>query len=116
MRKIVTLDKPKHSVIRLMIYQSDEGVYLFRYGQLADCGGLWDQWYDSEENVMMECLDEYGVSVSDWQQIDDPEPHCQHDWIAPVRVKGRNLGKPQFGTLEQLIYGEWVTMVVNHKR
>jgi len=51
---------------------------------------------------------EYGIQHSDWIQINDPLPNCQHDFIRPVRVPGREKGNPQWGSLEELRDGKWV--------
>ncbi len=38
----------------------------------------------------------------------DPLPDCQHDAFLPIRVKGRDIGKPQWGQFEILKDGQWV--------
>jgi len=38
----------------------------------------------------------------DWISINEPIADCQHDIISPVRIKGRELGKPQMGNYEKL--------------
>ena len=40
--------------------------------------------------------------------MDDPLPCCQQDAFLPVRVKGRNIGKPEWGKYEVLQDGEWI--------
>ena len=42
-----------------------------------------------------------------WIPIDDPLPYCQHDAFLPIRVKGRDIGEPQWGQLEILENGKW---------
>ena len=56
---------------------------------------LYDDWNDE--------IDEKG-----WIDIEDPLPYCQHDAFLPVRVKGRDTGKPQWGKLEILKDGKWM--------
>lgn len=108
MRKVANITAPVDDIVRLMIYDCEDGTYLFGYKKLEDCGGEWDQMYSSVEMCIDSCESNYGVKAEDWFNISDPEPYCQHDWINPVRVKGREIGKPQFGTLERLINGRWV--------
>ena len=91
-----------------MIYNDGEfGSYLFGYKNTEDSSSVFDELYDSEDDAMESSLTKYGVKNSDWTEISDPEPYCQHDWINPVRVKGREIGKPEFGRFERLINGEW---------
>lgn len=35
-----------------------------------------------------------------WIDIDDPIPYCQHDAFLPIRAKGRNIGKTEWGKYE----------------
>lgn len=32
------------------------------------------------------CVERFGITDGMWQEVPDPEPGCQHDWIAPVRI------------------------------
>lgn len=110
MRKIVNLTKPKDGIVRLMIFNDDYGTLLFGYKKNEDCSSEWDEWYETENDAMESALTEYGVKKSEWQEIPNPEPFCQHDWINPVRVKGREKGKPEFGKLEKLINDKWIEL------
>lgn len=49
-------------------------------------------------------LDERDGQVESWAEWEGPLPHCQHDCLLPVRVKGRKAGAPQWGRPEN---GEW---------
>ena len=73
MRKYAWLKEPLQSgdniVYKIMLYETEEGFYLYTY---------------------------------------DPLPFCQHDAFIPVRVKGRNVGKPEWGKFEVLQDGEWI--------
>ena len=68
---------------------------------------MGDEWCESVAQADEVCLRDFGVSAADWEYIDDPAEGCQHDWIALVRVKGRNIGQPQWGRLERLEDGAW---------
>ena len=44
--------------------------------------------------------EDFGINDKDWISIDDPLPHCQHNCIHPIRVKGRDKGNPIWNKLE----------------
>jgi len=73
-----------------MIFNDDYGTYLFGYKRTEDCGAEWDEWYETENDAMESCETKYGINKVDWTEIPNPKSYCQHDWINPVRVKGRN--------------------------
>lgn len=108
MRQIARVPQPRSNVVRLMIHDCAKGVYLFGFDTPDDGGTLWDAWHETVAAAEAAALDEYGVATADWQPIPDPLEHCQQDWIAPVRVKGRADGQPQFGHFEKLVNHEWV--------
>jgi hypothetical protein len=107
LRLISDIDSPRSDVVRLMIYQSGEDNYLFGYTSLEDSSAAWDYHFEELEDAF-ESAKDYGVTKSQWTEIPDPLPNCQHDWITPVRVKGRNLGAPLWGKLAKLVDGEWI--------
>lgn len=109
MRLIATVAVPTgEKVKRLLIHDAKEGVYLFGFSRLRDGGGVWDEWYETVADAKAVAQENYQVSPDSWTQIDDPCEHCQQDWIQPVRVKGRNLGQPEWGKMERLINNQWV--------
>ena len=110
MRKYAFLKEPHEAgnggrVYKIMLYEAEEGFYLFEYdrpdaelcsadrlyGSVGDVSADWD-----------ERIDERG-----WIEIEDPLPNCQHDAFLPIRVKGRDIGKPEWGKYEILSDGEW---------
>ena len=108
MRKYAILTMPIEDVKKVMIYDCFDGVYLFLFRDTHNDGaGFADEWYASLEEAENYAV-KYGISENDWIYIDDPMPDCQHDIITPVRIKGRNIGKPQWGSFEKLIDGVWV--------
>jgi biofilm protein TabA len=107
MRLIATVNTITSHVKRVMIYADNNGVSLFGYKSTEDSGADWDQWYSTIADAKAVCAEEYRVTESEWTQIAEPLPDCQHDWIAPVRVKGRAEGAPQWGCLEELVNGIW---------
>ncbi|MCL2675581.1 MAG: hypothetical protein FWE84_03205 [Firmicutes bacterium] len=115
MRKYAILKTPvienvNLTVRRLMLYKiSDDEIYVFVSDSteyLSDNGG--DMWYDNIKLAEKDCNEIYGVKDEDWIYISDPMCDCQHDSISPIRVKGRNLGKPQFGEYEFFDGQDWV--------
>jgi hypothetical protein len=94
---------------RVMIYETGNGAYLFGYNTLEDAGASWDKWYADAQDAKDAALEEYGVNpAADWSIIADPLDNCQHDWIAPVRVKGRFENKPEWGCFEKLVDNQWL--------
>lgn len=108
MRKIALVKNNNSEIKRVMLYKDEHGIYLFGYSTIEDCGSTWDQWYETIEDVYSVCEEEYNIQIQDWQDIEDPCEYCQHDWITPVRIKGLNVGKPEWGKLEKLVNGIWV--------
>ena len=110
MRKYAWLKEPLQTgdniVCKIMFYETEEGFYLFTYSSpdAVECAS--DQCYDSLEELYEDwndLIDERG-----WITMDDPLPYCQQDAFIPVRVKGRNIGKPEWGKYEVLQDGEWI--------
>ncbi|MBR1737166.1 MAG: hypothetical protein IJ736_09150 [Firmicutes bacterium] len=111
MRKYAYLKEPlkcnkKDYIYKIMFYKTKEGIYLFEYCSLDAVQCSFDLFYDSLEDLYEDwdgLIDESG-----WISIEDPLPDCQHDAFIPIRVKGRNIGKPEWGKLETLKDGKWV--------
>ncbi len=93
---------------RAMLYQCKDGCYIFLYDKDEDCSCKHDYLQDDLEIAKEFCKEEYGINYDDWVKISDPQVDCQDDWIAPVRVKGREKGKPQWGEFEKLDNGKWI--------
>ena len=103
MRKIATIRKVGSNAVRIMLYDSRRsGVYLFVYESQEDGPCTEDYWFDSGELAEKSALEVYGVSTPDWQKIPEPSDGCQHDWIAPTRVRRDNAGKPIWGQFERV--------------
>ncbi|MBD2181643.1 hypothetical protein H6S82_21405 [Planktothrix sp. FACHB-1355] len=109
MRKVAE-SKNHPEIEQVILYEPelDEGVYAFPRTSLNDGFAIGDIFYQNWQDAEESCEQEYGISKDDWKVIPDPLPNCQQDWIAPVRVIGRNTGTPQWGKLEKLIDGKWV--------
>jgi len=87
MRKIVNLTKPKNGIVRLMIFNDEHGTYLFGYKELEDCSAEWDEWYETENDAMESCKNEYGIDQIEWNENPNPKVNCPHDRINPVKIK-----------------------------
>ena len=116
MRKYAYLKEPLkcnggegESIFKIMLYVSPEGIYLFEYCSLDAVQCSSDRLYDSLE----ELYEEWNglIDLKGWIEIEDPLPYCQHDAFIPLRVKGRDIGKPQWGRFETLKDGKWVEYV-----
>ena len=110
MCKSAFLSAPRPDLKRLLLYEAEQGTYLFGYNTLADEGCLWDLWFATAADAEAAAQQRYHVGPADWQRLPDPLPGCQHDWIAPVRVIGHAQGQPQRGQLEKLVDGQWVPL------
>jgi hypothetical protein len=115
MRKVANVKNKYPDVNRVMIHQYESGVYVYSFSSLDDSFCAWDEWYESVEEADKVCKKEYGIETEDWQIIDDPMEGCQGDWIAAVRIKGRNLGNPVWGKFERLENGVWKEFNPNEK-
>ena len=107
MRKVAFINIPDN-IQKLMIYDSPEGVFLFGYDCLQDTSAIWDNWYAVVTDAEEYCSDTYQIDKDDWIVISDPCPECQHDFIAQIRIKGRDTSNPQFGQLQTFEKGVWV--------
>ncbi len=115
MRKYAYLREPlkcnnKDSIYKIMLHQTEEGVFLYKYCSVDAVQCSFDEWYPDIESIYEDWNDE--LDENGWIDIDDPLPACQHDAFLPIRVKGRNIDKPEWGKLEILHNGEWVDYIV----
>jgi biofilm protein TabA len=108
MRLIADVLPNAEGVKRLMIHETEGGVYLFGFNRVADGGCKWDEWYETVADAKEAAEAAYQLVAEAWAQIADPCEHCQQDWIQPVRVKGRGNDRPEWGRLERLIDNQWV--------
>jgi len=95
MRKVAFIDNDETK--KIMLYETEDGTYLFYFDTWVDTASIKDYLYDNVEEVEAVCFAEFGIKPSDWVNINDPQDGCQQDFIAPTRVKGRDVGSPQYG-------------------
>ena len=118
MRKYARLKEPQRLdeniyIHKIMFYEDKEGICLFAYASPDAEQCFSDRFYDSLEDLYddwNELLDERG-----WIELEDPLPFCQHDAFIPLRVKGRNIGKPEWGSYETLKDGHWIEYKEGHR-
>jgi hypothetical protein len=107
MRLVTYVQNPTDDTVRLMIYKSEEGIYVFGFDDLADNASKWDNLFQDLDEALEFCNHAYNVDNDKWIKIEDPQSNRQHDWIERVRIKGKEKGQPQWGQFEQLINGRW---------
>jgi hypothetical protein len=79
-----------------MLYQADDGYYLFLYHSHDDGPCAEDEWYLHLEELYAKAANEYAVTEHDWVEIPDPVPGAQTDWIAPTCVVVGKDGSRRF--------------------
>ena len=93
-------------IVKIMLYEAPEGLYLFGYSSpeadLCSC----DICYESLQDLYEDWNDR--IDGRGWIDLADPLPGCQHDAFIPIRVKGRDSGTPEWGQFETLRDGKWV--------
>ena len=111
MRKYACLKEPlkgndKEYIYKIMVYEAKEGFYLFRYNSPDAVLCSSDSCYES----LVDLFDDWNDLIDEkgWIDMEDPLPDCQHDAFIPLRIKGRDTGKPEWGRYETLEDGKWV--------
>lgn len=107
MRKVIFIDT-FDEIKKLMIYESEEGVYLFGYDCVQDTVSIWDNWYLTIEEAEDFCEKIYRVDKEKWIHIPEPLTDCQHDFIMPTKIVGKEISIPQWGQFQTLQNGKWV--------
>ena len=92
-------------VHKIMLFEAEEGIYLFEYSSPDAILCSADRLYRSPADLYEDWNDL--IDKRGWIDLEDPLPYCQHDAFLPVRVKGREIGKPEWGRFEILTGGIW---------
>ena len=109
MRRVAIVPRTDLETKRVILHDTGRsGTFLYLCRSIEDTGGYADEWYESAAHATAACSDRFGIQEEMWNDVPDPEPGCQHDWIAPVRVRGRVEGKPQWGEFERREGDRWV--------
>ena len=78
------------------------------YDREIDSACKSDLWFETIEDLYEHCSTNFGIQETDWMDIPEAYLGCQDDWIEPVRIKGRDQGKPVYGKFERLENGSWI--------
>ena len=52
MRLTANIKQKDSELKRLMIFDSEDGVYLFGYDREVDCSSLWDYWFETIDDAI----------------------------------------------------------------
>jgi hypothetical protein len=110
MRKIARVKKRDTGAVWLIVYAREDGAYVFPLESELDGSSGHDDWFETLAEADDAASDIYGIDESDWIGLADPALGLQQDWVAPVRVRGRDAGAPEWGCFERLVNGEWVAV------
>ena len=115
MRRVIYIQNPTDDIVCLMIFKSDDGVYVFGFDDLADTSAKWDNLFQDLEEALEFCQETYNADNDNWINIEDPQINCQHDWIEKTRIIGKAKGEPQWGQFEQFTNGRWTEILRSGK-
>ena len=79
MRTLALLPVPVKGIVRVMVYESEDGTYLFLFDAADDAPSVADEWHEHPEHAVDRCQRDFGVRSEDWQEVPDPQPGDQHD-------------------------------------
>ena len=86
---------------KLILYQTQNGVYLFSLFDIADGSDGCDSWYQTIEDAKYQALNDYGIEEDDWVEIPDPLPGAQQDWETPTVALRDKAGNVSFLPYEE---------------
>lgn len=104
MRKMATATRTDAAFRRAMVYDPADGaggVFVFLFKSLEDGPCDADFMYEDVASAERHAAEALGGGAIVWQQVPDPLPGCQDDWLAPVRVARDAAGRPIFGRFER---------------
>lgn len=92
MRYIAKANININKAVRLMINESQYGIYVFGFDTMIDSYSNWDCFYDNIDEAIEFGLDEFGIFENDWIRIDSEEQGCQQDWVVNVISRHNKVG------------------------
>ena len=93
-------------VYKVMIHDMKKhGTMVYLYTGLEAMFCSCDCYYPDLESALDDWTEQ--LDGRGWIHIEDPLPDCQHDAFLPIRVKGREIGSPQWGKFEIYENGMW---------
>ncbi|MGL4551878.1 MAG: hypothetical protein ACRC33_11930 [Gemmataceae bacterium] len=102
---MATATTPDAAFRRAMVYDPGDGaggVYVFLFRSLGDGPCDADYLYEDVPGAERHATEALGGGAVVWQQVPDPPPGCQEDWLTPVRVARDPAGRPIYGQFERL--------------
>ena len=87
MRQIARTKLNVNEAVKVMLYTSEKGVYVFGYNTLIDSFSNWDNLFTNLKDALDYCEEEFRIMSTDWIPISDEEFNCQQDWIQSVESK-----------------------------
>jgi biofilm protein TabA len=92
MRWITDLEAPLEGIVRLMLYETGNGVFLFLYDRKEDAPCAFDEWFEDCDAAREEARLRFGVQPERWVWIPDPRVGDRDDLIAPRRAAAEGCG------------------------
>jgi hypothetical protein len=114
MRK-VAFTSGQDGVRKVMLYECSDGVYVFGYDCLQDSSSISDYFQDTVEAAEDFCKNTYNIETYNWILIADPLDNCQHDFILPTKLKGKENGNPEWGHFQTLVDNSWLNNGLSNK-
>lgn len=84
MRMYALLKEQVDNAKKVMIYESENGVYVFLYDTQEDKSCYADLWFETIEEALEYCTHELDVEQEQWVVIIDPKEGQYHDIISPL--------------------------------
>ena len=90
MRKHCAFKKPIGEIRRLMLFACENGVYLYLFDSFEDVESCEDIWFDTLYDAQDYCDKNYGVSESDWEEIEESVGFCFNDEEPTIKKTSRH--------------------------
>lgn len=81
MRMYALLEERVENVKKIMVYESESGVYVFLYDTQEDKSCVADLWFETLDEAVDHCIQEFNVIQAQWLVINDPKEGEYHDII-----------------------------------
>jgi len=86
------LDAPVAGIVRLMLYESEDAVWLFQYDRREDAPSQRAERFDDAEAARASAAARFGAARERWVWIPDPRVGDRDDLIAPRRAAAEGCG------------------------
>jgi hypothetical protein len=92
MRWIADLEAPLEGIVRLMLYETENGAFLFLFDRKEDAPCAFDEWFGDRKAAREAARSRFGVARERWVWIPDPRVGDRDDLIAPRRAAAEGCG------------------------